>query len=130
MVRCQAALCTQLLTHSKSATICNCHQSRKKGAARKSKGGHLMLLGIQGMLLSLLKIWTRIPLSHCGAVITPNKITAVKLTTASLFGCCFWGFYSFASLPFIYFFRLARVQYITSNYHTAMCLCQRQAKEI
>lgn len=63
-----------------------------------------MLLGIRGMLQSLLKILTRIPLSYCGTVITLNKIIAVKLNTASLFGCCFWGVYSFASLPFIYFF--------------------------
>lgn len=89
-----------------------------------------MLLGIRGMLQSLLKILTRIPLSYCGTVITLNKIIAVKLTLPLFLAAVSGGFTPLPRSLLFIFFRLAHIQYITSYYHTAMCLCQRQAKEI
>ncbi len=146
MVHCQNPVRTQLLTHAKSATICSCHRIWKKGcmviqstvlpltnqrtshAAGFSRNASIAPKDLDPRPLS----WHNQinPTYKCYCT---NMTRAIKRNTVSLFGCLFFslGFLLLCLGPFyLFFFPLAHIQYITSYYHTAMCLCQRQAKEI
>lgn len=131
VVWCKNPVRTQPMTHTKSATVCSCHRPRKRPRvnpklqssccrAFEENFNHFHKRSVPASFSSHKLVQFHIHKHHDSHEI----LKIVSSLSGLIFGLVF---YSFVSLPVIFFFSPGSHP-AHSYYRTAMCLCQRQSQ--